>query len=59
GAEPLGVQIYFDETSYQTMFEALADVLISTGVLVGLIFTFIFKLPILDSVTASRSFLLK
>ncbi|NDV57309.1 cation diffusion facilitator family transporter [Bacteroides sp. 519] len=27
------------------------DVLISTGVLVGLIFTFIFKLPILDSVT--------
>ncbi|NDV58680.1 AAA domain-containing protein [Bacteroides sp. 519] len=27
GAEPLGVQIYFDETSYQTMFEALADVL--------------------------------
>jgi len=27
------------------------DVLISTGVLVGLIFTFIFKLPILDSIT--------
>ena len=27
------------------------DVLISTGVLVGLIFTFVFKLPVLDSVT--------
>lgn len=27
----LGVQIYFDETSYQTMFEALADVLRAKG----------------------------
>lgn len=26
-AESLGVQLYFDETSYRTMFEALADVL--------------------------------
>ena len=26
-ADNLGVQLYFDETSYQTMFEALADVL--------------------------------
>lgn len=27
------------------------DVIISSGVLLGLIFTFIFKLPILDSIT--------
>lgn len=27
GADHLGVQLYFDETSYRTMFEALADVL--------------------------------
>ncbi len=27
------------------------DVIISSGVLVGLVFTFIFKLPILDSIT--------
>ncbi len=27
GAHRLGVQLYFDETSYRTMFEALADVL--------------------------------
>lgn len=31
GAEPLGVQLYFDETSYRTMFEALADVLKAKG----------------------------
>ena len=31
GTEPLGVQLYFDETSYQTMFEALADVLRAKG----------------------------
>ena len=30
-AENLGVQLYFDETSYQTMFEALADVLKAKG----------------------------
>lgn len=30
-AENLGVQLYFDETSYQTMFEALNDVLKSKG----------------------------
>ncbi len=27
GAEAVGVQLYFDETSYRTMFEALADVI--------------------------------
>ncbi len=27
GVQPLGVQLYFDETSYRTMFEALSDVL--------------------------------
>ena len=27
GAESVGIQLYFDETSYRTMFEALADVL--------------------------------
>ena len=26
-ADNLGVQLYFDETSYRTMFEALEDVL--------------------------------
>ena len=30
-AENLGVQLYFDETSYQTMFEALADVIKAKG----------------------------
>jgi superfamily I DNA and/or RNA helicase len=30
-ADNLGVQLYFDETSYQTMFEALADVLKAKG----------------------------
>ena len=30
-AERLGVQIYFDETSYRTMFEALADTLRAKG----------------------------
>jgi superfamily I DNA and/or RNA helicase len=30
-AENLGVQLYFDETSYQTMFESLADVLKAKG----------------------------
>ena len=30
-AENLGIQLYFDETSYQTMFEALADVLKAKG----------------------------
>jgi len=30
-AERLGVQLYFDETSYRTMFEALADVLRAKG----------------------------
>lgn len=29
--EDLGVQLYFDETSYQTMFEALADVIKAKG----------------------------
>ena len=29
--ENLGVQLYFDETSYQTMFEALADVIKAKG----------------------------
>ncbi|HIZ32755.1 MAG TPA: AAA family ATPase [Candidatus Bacteroides merdigallinarum] len=31
GAEAVGVQLYFDETSYRTMFEALADVLRAKG----------------------------
>lgn len=31
GAENLGVQLYFDETSYRTMFEALEDVLRAKG----------------------------
>lgn len=31
GVEPLGIQLYFDETSYRTMFEALADVLRAKG----------------------------
>lgn len=31
GIEPLGVQLFFDETSYHTMFEALADVLRAKG----------------------------
>lgn len=30
-ADNLGVQLYFDETSYRTMFEALADVLRAKG----------------------------
>lgn len=30
-AENLGIQLYFDETSYRTMFEALEDVLRSKG----------------------------
>ena len=30
-AENLGVQLYFDETSYQAMFEALADVIKAKG----------------------------
>lgn len=30
-AENLGVQLYFDETSYRTMFEALSDVLRAKG----------------------------
>lgn len=30
-ADRLGVQLYFDETSYRTMFEALADVLRAKG----------------------------
>lgn len=30
-AERLGVQLYFDETSYRTMFEALSDVLRAKG----------------------------
>ncbi len=30
-AENLGVQLYFDETSYRTMFEALSDVLHAKG----------------------------
>lgn len=31
GAESVGVQLYFDETSYRTMFEALADVARAKG----------------------------
>ncbi len=31
GAERLGVQLYFDETSYRTMFEALEDVIRAKG----------------------------
>lgn len=31
GTENLGVQLYFDETSYRTMFEALEDVLRAKG----------------------------
>lgn len=31
GADNLGVQLYFDETSYRTMFEALEDVLRAKG----------------------------
>lgn len=31
GVENLGVQLYFDETSYRTMFEALADVIRAKG----------------------------
>lgn len=31
GAERLGVQLYFDETSYRTMFEALADTIRAKG----------------------------
>ncbi|GAB6867895.1 AAA domain-containing protein [Bacteroides rodentium JCM 16496] len=31
GADHLGVQLYFDETSYRTMFEALEDTLRSKG----------------------------
>ncbi len=31
GAHQLGVQLYFDETSYRTMFEALADVIRAKG----------------------------
>ena len=31
GAEAVGVQLYFDETSYRTMFEALADVIRAKG----------------------------
>ena len=31
GAESVGIQLYFDETSYRTMFEALADVLRAKG----------------------------
>ena len=34
------------------------DVVISSGVLLGLIFTFIFKLPILDSITVSMELLI-
>lgn len=30
-AENLGVQLYFDETSYRTMFEALSDVIRAKG----------------------------
>ncbi len=30
-ADNLGIQLYFDETSYQTMFEALADVIKAKG----------------------------
>jgi HrpA-like RNA helicase len=30
-AHQLGVQLYFDETSYRTMFEALADVIRAKG----------------------------
>lgn len=30
-ADNLGVQLYFDETSYRTMFEALEDVLRAKG----------------------------
>ena len=31
GAERVGIQLYFDETSYRTMFEALADVARAKG----------------------------
>ena len=31
GLDNLGVQLYFDETSYRTMFEALADVMRAKG----------------------------
>ena len=30
-ADNLGVQLYFDETSYRTMFETLEDVLRANG----------------------------
>ena len=34
-AENLGVQLYFDETSYRTMFEALSDVIRAKGQSIG------------------------